>query len=112
MPEFATFDDLRRFAPTINEARVYLRKAASEVNKNVFLSHSSKDHEHLPGVIAVLDGHGGRVYIDDGDKRLPSNPSPKTADILRKTIKRLPRFVLFVTTNSKNSRWIPWELVF
>lgn len=64
----------------------------------------------MPGVIAVLEGHGGRVYIDKSDNRLPESPTRETAEILRSTIKSCRRFVVFVTTNSKDSRWVPWEL--
>ena len=50
------------------------------------------------------------MYIDKGDDRLPNPPSVETAKILKDTIKRLPRMVVFVTDNSKDSKWIPWEL--
>lgn len=115
MHRFATFDDLRRFkedflrASTLNESS-FLRKHASTTDKNIFLSHSSKDEELLMGVMSVLQNHGGSIYIDSGDSRLPSTPSQETAKILRETIRKLDRFVLFVTTNSKDSNWIPWEL--
>jgi len=41
---------------------------------------------------------------------LPAKPSKETAAILRDTIRTLEKFVVFVTPNSKDSRWIPWEL--
>jgi len=61
-------------------------------------------------VIRLLENHGGSVYTDDGDARLPTIPSNTTAAILKDTIQKLPRFVLYVTTSSKDSKWIPWEL--
>ena len=30
--------------------------------------------------------------------------------MLRNTIQKCRKFVVFVTTNSKESKWIPWEL--
>ena len=48
--------------------------------------------------------------MDKGDRRLPKNPNRETAEILRSTIQTSPKFVMFVTTNSKDSRWVPWEL--
>ncbi len=76
----------------------------------MFLAHSSLDVEYLPGVISVLEGHGGSVYIDKADSGLPQKTSSETGNILRSTIKGCRRFVMFVTTNSKSSCWIPWEL--
>lgn len=110
MPQFLTFSDLKRLTPTLAESRELRKVAASKVGKTVFLSHSSKDNAYLPPVIQILESHGGKVYVDNGDSRLPATPSPKTAQILRDTLKQCRRLVLFVTTNSKDSRWMPWEL--
>lgn len=111
MPEFVTYDDLKRFAAesTVSGSSIIIR-AKSKEGKTVFLSHSSKDKDYLPPVIVILENHGGKVYIDDGDARLPAKPSKETAAILRDTIRTLEKFVVFVTPNSKDSRWIPWEL--
>lgn len=110
MPSFLTFSELDRFqkSMTFNESEMRLRAAAE--NKNIFLSYSSKDRLYLPGVITLLENHGGAVYVDEGDARLPKRPSKETAAILRDTIQRLKRFVLFVSLSSKDSTWIPWEL--
>lgn len=112
MPEFLTFSVLEnmRGKLTLNEATIIKAASVGTENKNIFLSHSSKDNHYLPTVIKLLENHGGSVYIDDGDARLPEKPSKATATILKDTIQKLPRFVLYVTTNSKNSKWIPWEL--
>lgn len=110
MPSFLTFDDIKRFQAKTALSESEIRKRADIQGKNIFLSYSSKDKDYLPGVITLLENHGGSVYIDDGDSRLPQKPSKETAAILRDTIQKLRRFVLFVTTNSKDSIWIPWEL--
>lgn len=111
-PEYTTYADIARFKEKrgSEEQRTMLKAAASKQDKDTFLSHSSKDNDLLPGVIAVLEGHGGKVYVDLGDDRLPQNPSPETAQVLRDTIRSTRRFVLLVTQNSKGSIWIPWEL--
>lgn len=109
MPEFATFENLRRFNSELQKS-VILATASSVSGKVVFLSHSSKDKEYLPAVIAILRNNGGSVYVDSEDDRLPTTPNRETAEILRGTVKACRRFVLLVTTNSKDSRWIPWEL--
>lgn len=110
MPQFMTFQKLQQLSPTLQEAYSLRKTAASKADKDVFLSHSAKDNDYLPTIIEVLQDHGGRVYVDNGDARLPQTPSPETAQILRDTLKGCRRLVVFVTTNSKDSRWIPWEL--
>jgi len=116
MPQMITLDELKSISKerVISESTTlgYILKTASEekYNKNTFLSYSSQDKEVLPAVIEILENHNGRVYTDIGDDRLPTNTSVETAKILKDTIKILPRMVVFVTTNSKDSKWIPWEL--
>ena len=110
MAEFATFDDLGRFARELQAGLVLKEARRARAGKTVFLAHSSTDKEHLPPVISILEKHGGLVYVDSEDGRLPENPNRATAELLRGTIRACRRFVLFVTTNSKDSRWIPWEL--
>lgn len=112
--EFATYGDLRKFTDnlTLNEQRM-LKSAASSrtaTRKDTFLSHSSKDAEYLPGVIKLLENHGASVYCDLDDERMPENPNPETAAIIKQQIKSSDRLVIFVTTNSKDSKWVPWEL--
>lgn len=110
MKAFVTFDKLREISGQVGEKRAFLDAHASRREYNTFLSHSSDDDELLPGVITILENHGADVYIDDGDERLPENTTPMTARLLKDSINECRRFVLFVTPNSKNSRWIPWEL--
>ena len=110
MPEFATYHDLASLQSSINESVVIKSASAQTLNKTVFLAHSSKDAAYLAGVITILENSGGRVYIDKIDKSLPLKPNRETAEILRASIRSCRRFVIFVTTNSKDSVWIPWEL--
>jgi hypothetical protein len=110
--EFATFDDLSRFTNnlTINEQRSIKITASLRSQQDTFLSHSSKDEEYLPGVIKLLKNHGASVYCDMNDDRMPEEPNPETAKIIKNQIKNSSRLVVFVTTNSKDSKWVPWEL--
>ena len=110
MPGFTTFNELRQWAEKMDEAVVLKTASASLEHKNVFLSHCSKDHPLLLGVIRILQNHGAKVYIDDEDRGLPEDISVETAARLKKTIYACRKFVVFVTTNSKDSLWIPWEL--
>ncbi len=110
--DFATFSDLKRFTNdlTLNEQAVLKSTASTKSAKDTFLSHSSKDAEYLPGVIKLLKNHGASVYCDLEDERMPGEPNPETAKLIKGQIKSSSRLVLFVTTNSKDSKWVPWEL--
>ncbi|TNI61210.1 hypothetical protein CF121_10915 [Aeromonas media] len=110
--DFATFSDLKRFTNnlTLNEQAVLKSNASTKSAKDTFLSHSSKDAEYLPGVIKLLKNHGASVYCDLEDDRMPGEPNPETAELIKGQIKSSSRLVLFVTTNSKDSKWVPWEL--
>ena len=110
MNVFASYDDLRRLGRVQEIATLSKTANFSSANKDTFLSHSSKDNELLPGVVAVLESHGSHVYIDNADQSLPKNPSVETAQILRGNLASTRKFVLLVTPNSKDSIWIPWEL--
>lgn len=109
MARYTTYDSLRSIKKDLNESLI-IANAVKKTHKNVFLSHSSKDKEILPAVIQILENHGGSVYIDKDDSSLPKTVTVKTAEILRATINNCKRMVLLVTSNTKDSLWIPWEL--
>lgn len=110
MIQFVTFDDLERINKQVDTRQILNEAAQFRYGKTVFLSHSSKDNVYLPAIIQILENHGGSVYLDLRDDRLPETPSVETAKVLRESLHSCRKFVLFVTTNSKDSRWIPWEL--
>lgn len=86
------------------------KSTASTAVMSTFLSHSSKDKEILAGAIQVLQNHGAVVYIDEIDPEMPPYTSEETAALLKQRISQTKRFVLLTTNNSKESRWVPWEL--
>lgn len=112
--QFATYGDLQRFTNelTLDQQRMVKSSAASRTSsrKDTFLSHSLRDAEYLPGIIRLLESHGASVYCDLADERMPETPTPETAAIVKQRIKACKRLVVFVTTNTKDSKWIPWEL--
>jgi len=117
MARVVTLSELKNINPdSINESRSVVQKALKNSqqrinnNNSVFVSYSSKDSETLPAVLKVISGHGGTPYVDKADKRLPDKSSKETADILKKTIIASKKLVVFVTSNTKNSKWVPWEL--
>lgn len=106
---FATYDDMRRLGREPG-AFEFSKSAASSENKTVFLSHSSKDGDLVPGAILVLENHGGRVYVDNRDPFLDENDCLAIAGQLRQRIRATRKFVLLATPISKGSIWMPWEL--
>jgi hypothetical protein len=109
MRAFVTYEELRQYSDRA-EARTFFKSATESYGKTVFLSHSSKDHDLVPGVVLILENHGGRVYVDEHDPRLSETDFQKTAERLRNVVRACRKFVLFVTEHSKDSKWIPWEL--
>lgn len=110
MPIYATFKDIHTLTSKIEHAEQLIKEASTCKYPTVFLSHSSKDHDLLPVIIRILENHGGRVYIDDKDKRIPNIVTQDTARILRETINSCKKMVVLVSSNTKDSNWIPWEL--
>lgn len=112
MARNVTKAELRAF--TVNRSQSdrekLLKSNASSSGTSTFLSHSSKDHELLEGAMEVLHNHGARVYIDEIDPEMPPYTSAETAALLKQRISQTRRFVLLTTENSKDSRWVPWEL--
>jgi len=89
-----------------------LRKSAARrtLTGATFLSHSSKDEDLVVGATIVLESHGARVYVDEVDPEMPPYTSDVTANLLKSRIRQTKRFVLLTSKNSKESRWVPWEL--
>lgn len=111
--EYITKAEMRGFASSLTEtAQVQLRKRAEDRSpaSATFLSHSTKDTDVVAGAITILERHGAAVYIDKKDPALPPYTSRETARILRDRIGQSRKFVLLATKNSKDSRWVPWEL--
>lgn len=104
---YTTSADFIRFSNNLNEE---IRKSAASSGIATFLSHSSSDIDILPGAIRILSNHGAEVYIDKKDTALPPYTSRKTAIILKDRIRENKKFVLLASYNSKDSRWMPWEL--
>ena len=91
MAEYITKTTLRNYASeNLSESRQRVAKAAKQsYSANVFLSHSSKDISLMPGALALLENHGGTVYIDEIDPDMPPYTSEETADKLKSNIKKI-----------------------
>lgn len=113
MANFFTRSQVRSFTDNLSlQERTNIRKRAEERSPSgtAFLSHSSKDQDILPGIIQILENHGATVYIDKKDPSLLPYTSKDTAFTLKNRIGQSKKFVLLATENSKDSRWVPWEL--
>jgi len=108
MPTYATHSDVQGIIA--KSLRSLTAADKSLANKTLFLSHSSRDAGLLPGALSMLEGHGASVYVDVLDQELPKDPCPATAERLKSAVVACPRFVLFLTSNTADSVWIPWEL--
>jgi len=109
---YLTFNDLaetRYFskAEVINES---LSGKYVSYDKKIFLSYRRRDRAYVDPIVRFLKRIGVKVYIDYLDDSLPDDPNSKTAEILRSRIKQSDKFILLATPNSKDSKWIPWEL--
>ena len=58
----------------------------------------------------MLESHGAAVYVDKKDGSLPPYTDKSTAKILKNRISESQKFVLLASEQSKDSRWVPWEL--
>lgn len=113
MVAYVTKSELRSFASkmTVSE-QASARKSASarSLTDTTFLSHSSKDEDLVVGAIKFLENHGALVYVDEKDPEMPHFTTDETAALLRTRIRQTKRFVMLTSKNSKESRWVPWEL--
>ncbi len=83
---------------------------SNEAEVTMFLSHSHKDRDLIQPTLAFLRSHGVKIYVDWMDEGMPDVVSGETAKKLKERIKEQKKFVVLVTENSKDSRWVPWEL--
>jgi hypothetical protein len=113
MRSFATRAQLRSWGAELSlQERASVRKSASQgiSERATFLSHSSKDQDLVVGASRILNNHGAIVYTDEKDPSLPPYTNKDTASLLKKRIQQAGKFVLLASDNSKESKWVPWEL--
>ena len=77
---------------------------------DTFFAHSSDDIELIKKIIEYFYLLGAKPYIDKDDMELPEHTDIDTAKKLKSNIDVCKRFVLVVTDNSINSKWVSWEL--
>lgn len=88
-----------------------LQEATSHaLSCDTFVAHSSDDIELIKKIIEYFYILGAKPYIDKDDMELPKYTDIDTAKKLKSNIDACKRFVMVVTDNSINSKWVPWEL--
>jgi hypothetical protein len=87
-------------------------KYSWEAKATIFLSHSHKDRDLIAPAVAFLRSHGVMAYVDWMDEGMSEAVSGETAKKLKERIRQQKKFLVLVTENSKDSRWVPWELGF
>ena len=87
-----------------------LVNSSADADVTMFLSHSHKDRDLIQPTLAFFRSHGVRIYVDWMDEGMPDVVSGETAKKLKERIQQQKKFVVLVTENSKDSRWVPWEL--
>jgi|SRR5579863_2243982 len=85
-------------------------KYSHEAEVTMFLSHSHRDRDLIEPTVAFLRSHGVKIYVDWMDEGMPDVVSGETAKKIKERIQQQKKFIVLVTENSKNSRWVPWEL--
>jgi hypothetical protein len=81
-----------------------------QAETTIFVSHSHKDRDLIYPALGFLRSHGVKIYVDWMDQGMPDTVSGETAKNLKDRIKQQKKFLVLVTENSKDSRWVPWEL--
>jgi TIR domain len=105
---------------TISEIRSYSNNVRYPVNENanrlgkqkttIFLSHSHADSDIIKEIVAFFLALDIYIYVDWLDPSMPAITSVETAKRIKSKIKQCDKFVVLLTENSKNSKWVPWEL--
>jgi len=104
------FSVANEYVATAQQKAVAINAAAADTT--IFLSHSHKDKDLIQPAIAFLRSHGVSVYVDWMDEGMPDVVSGETAKKIKEKIHEQKKFLVMVTENSKDSRWVPWELGF
>ncbi len=98
------------------ESRDILKEQFDSLNAyetyDVFLSHAFLDADIIYGLKLVLEEEGLKVYVDwHEDSHLDRGKvTKKTAAVIRERMKKCRTLIFAITQNSKDSKWMLWEL--
>lgn len=85
----------------------------ADITKNIFISHVHEDDEGLGKLKDLLKRHGMTVrdYSISADK--PNNAHEENYikyDILAPKINQSSTLVVYISPETKNSKWVDWEI--
>jgi hypothetical protein len=103
---------LQKSAGTILNEKV--QATARVAQFDIFLSHSLSDQKLVLGIWLSLEDMGYNVYIDWIHDRHMSRDSvtKDTANVLRQRMLGCKSLFFATTSNSSQSKWMPWEIGF
>lgn len=78
---------------------------------DIFLSHSYQDRDLIFALKEYLEDKGLTVYVDWIEDRSLDREAvdAETAQLLRKRMQQCSSLVFATSSNSTESRWMPWE---
>lgn len=106
---YYTLDQIKRDG-TVDFRRKNLERFSKSYKTTIFLSHSHHDNDIVGSVISFLLNNGIYIYVDWLDPTMPQTTSGETASKIKDKINQCERFIVLLTENSKESKWVPWEL--
>jgi hypothetical protein len=109
---FYTLSQIRSLGNLANFAQKNLQRKSLSNKKTLFLSHSHEDRDIVEDAIAFLLTIGIYAYVDWLDPTMPKTTSGSTAQKIKERIQLCELFVVLLTENSRESKWVPWELGF
>lgn len=109
---FYSLNQIQRESKISNVRQRNLERKSLSQKRTVFLSHSHQDNDIVLSIIEFLLRENTYVYVDWLDPTMPKVTSAETATKIKERIIQCDRFIVLLSENSKESRWVPWELGF
>lgn len=108
--KYFTEGELRRYERRHPDIRSENRIRKDKAKTTIFLSHSHKDADLIQAAIAFLLDQGVLIYVDWLDPLMTSITTSGTALRIKNKIKENEKFIVLLSSNAKESKWVPWEL--
>ncbi|MBX7174976.1 MAG: toll/interleukin-1 receptor domain-containing protein [Pyrinomonadaceae bacterium] len=109
---YFTLSQIKSVSNVVNFRQKNLERKSLSGKTTVFLSHSHKDADIIEYAIEFLLSLNVLVYVDWLDPTMPQTTSGETAGKIKDRINQCEKFVVLLSENSKDSKWVPWELGF
>lgn len=111
----AALSDVRILNKSMDSAALlqeHARSVPASQRFDIFLCHSIRDADIVHGAKKILERNGRTVYVDwIVDPQMDrSTVTAETAGVLRSRMNNCDSLLYLFSSNSKRSRWMPWEL--